>query len=120
MQLLPAVDNAFAHMQEARVVVNASLGLEGFGLTVIEAMAAGCIVIGPNKGGPAQTIQPGHTGYLFEQGNLFSLVETLKKALATGEPNASIRQQALAYVEKHDAYQTIRQLEEAYEEITPA
>lgn len=39
---------------------------EGLGRVTIEAMLAGCLVLGKNSGGTAELIQDGVTGYLFD------------------------------------------------------
>lgn len=54
---------------------------EAFGRVVVEAMMAGCLVIGANLGGIAEIIKDGITGLLFETGNAKDLADKLKTAL---------------------------------------
>ncbi len=42
---------------------------EEFGLAVLEAMAAGLVVVAPSTGGPSTYVAPGDTGVLFEPGD---------------------------------------------------
>lgn len=42
---------------------------EEFGLAVLEAMAAGLVVVAPSTGGPSTYVEPGETGMLVEPGD---------------------------------------------------
>lgn len=61
------------------VVVNASIRPEPFGRTLLEAMACGRAVVGPNAGGIPEFVQHGENGLLYEMGN----AETLAEAVLT-------------------------------------
>lgn len=50
---------------------------EGFGLVVVEAMAAGLPVIASNIEGPAEIIQSGENGLLFENENYLDLADKI-------------------------------------------
>jgi glycosyltransferase involved in cell wall biosynthesis len=52
--------------------------VEDFGVTAVEAMAAGTPVIAYGKGGPLDYVVPGKTGLLFEKQTVESLVKTLE------------------------------------------
>ncbi|GIL08820.1 MAG: hypothetical protein BroJett033_3310 [Chloroflexota bacterium] len=56
----------------ADVVVCASR-FEGFGMAVVEAMAAGRPVVSTNRGGPAETVVEGETGFLAAPGDAETL-----------------------------------------------
>ncbi len=58
---------------------------EDFGITVVEAQAAGAPVIAYGRGGCAETVQPGKTGVLFQ----YQTVEHLIKAVQTFEASRS-------------------------------
>ena len=62
---------------------------EEFGLALLEALAAGLVVIGPASGGPATYIEPGVTGFLVEPG---ALATAFRPALdlAAREPGARV------------------------------
>jgi len=55
--------------------------VEAQGLTFVEAMLAGCPVIGSNSGGIIDAVIPNETGWLCEPGNVNSLNEQLKVVL---------------------------------------
>jgi len=52
--------------------------VEEFGITAVEAQAAGRPVIGPDQGGTAETIDDGETGVLFPAGDFDALAEVLR------------------------------------------
>ena len=59
-----------------------STHFEGFGLVVVEAMAAGCAVVATRAPGVAELIDPGRTGWLAEPDDAESLATAIRKALA--------------------------------------
>jgi len=61
------------------VLVVPSLVPEGFGLTVVEGMAAGVPVIAPDAGGPAEVITDGVDGVLVPAGDTAALATALAR-----------------------------------------
>ena len=59
------------------VVVNASTRPEPFGRTLLEAMACGRAVVGPNAGGITEFVQPDKNGMLYDMGNVEGLALTV-------------------------------------------
>lgn len=55
---------------------------EPFGLTPVEAMAAGAPVLAPDRGGPSETIVDGETGMLYRSGDGTDLGHKLARLLA--------------------------------------
>jgi glycosyltransferase involved in cell wall biosynthesis len=55
---------------------------EEFGLALLEALAAGLSVVGPDRGGPATYVEDGHTGFLADTTDLGSLRIGLARAAA--------------------------------------
>ena len=60
---------------------------EGFGLTVVEAMAAKVPVVASNIEGPAEILNHGEYGILFENGNVEDLVAKIKDAISLYQNN---------------------------------
>ncbi len=54
---------------------------EGFGLAIVEAMAAGVPVVASDVGGPAEIIETGKTGFLVSPENPHALVQSIGKLL---------------------------------------
>jgi len=78
---MPAVYNGLD------VVVSASTSPEPLGTVVIEAMAMGRPLIGPNHGGAAEMMEHEKTGLLFEPGN----AESLARAISQFYNSAALR-----------------------------
>ena len=70
------------HFQTATALLFPS-NVEDFGVTGVEAMAAGTPVIAYNKGGPLDYVVPGKTGLFFDKQSVKSLIKTIESF----EPN---------------------------------
>lgn len=57
---------------------------EGFGLAIVEAMAAGVPVVATNAGGPSQMIEDGRSGFLMSPGDAAALERGLRALLREG------------------------------------
>jgi O-antigen biosynthesis protein len=47
---------------------------EHFGITIVEAMSAGCIAVVPDRGGPAEIVDDGRTGLQFRDGSGLAVI----------------------------------------------
>lgn len=65
------------HMQRCKAFVYAAA--EDFGITLVEAQAAGAPVITYGRGGAVESIVPGKTGLFFSEQTVESLVEAIKQ-----------------------------------------
>ena len=73
------------------VYVSASLK-EEFGIAILEAMAAGLVVVAPDSGGPATYIDDGLTGILVDTRSVEALAEAINAALdLAADPAADAR-----------------------------
>ncbi len=70
-------------MLRAKALVLPSLQNETFGLSVIEAMSLGIPCVVPGKMAPAENVEDGVSGFLFDHGSLESLVAALRRVLAS-------------------------------------
>ena len=75
----------------ADVVVCAS-DFESYGKANIEAMACGKAVVSSNRGGPAETIIEGETGYLVPSGDTEALAKRVLELLSSPETRARLGQ----------------------------
>lgn len=64
------------------IVLSTSIEPEAFGRTVIEAQAMEKIVIATKIGGPVETIENGHTGFLVTPGDADDLAEKIEHAIS--------------------------------------
>jgi UDP-glucose:tetrahydrobiopterin glucosyltransferase len=61
----------------ARALLLTPQWVEAFGIVAIEALACGVPVIAYRRGGPAEIVQSGQTGYLVEPDNVSAMVQAL-------------------------------------------
>ncbi len=93
---------------------------ETLGLVLLEAMAAGCPVIGANKGGIPDIIDDGINGCLYnpdeKDNGERSLIEATKKILVDNNKKEIMRKEARKEAEKWDWNQATLQLQKYYSE----
>ena len=93
---------------------------ETLGLVLLEAMAAGCPVIGANKGGIPDIINDGVNGCLYDPDGVdegkSSLIEATKKILKNNNKKETMRIEARKESEKWNWNQATVQLKKYYEE----
>jgi len=93
---------------------------ETLGLVLLEAMAAGCPVIGANKGGIPDIINDGVNGCLYdpegEDEGKSSLIEATEKILNNNKKKENMRIAAREEAEKWNWNQATLQLKKYYEE----
>ena len=78
---------------------------ETFGLSYIEAMARGCIVIAGNEGGMRGIIEDGVNGYLCEPGNVAKLRSVFESIEALDQDEEDrIRQNAIRTASEFTLY----------------
>ena len=71
---------------------------EAFGRVTVEAMMGGCVVIGANTGGTIELIEDSKTGYLYESGNVDSLMEKIIYVLENKKIANDIAKSGQAYM----------------------
>jgi len=67
---------------------------EGFGLTFVEAMMSGCLVIGTRVGGIEDIIQDGDTGYLVPPADANSLADKIVYVISAFDQQGTMRKKA--------------------------
>lgn len=94
--------------------------MEALGRATLEAMLAGNITIGANKGGTAEIIGVNQErGYLYEQGNYISLANVLKTVISeNGERKAECREKARSFViDNFDSKKYVQELLKIYRRV---
>lgn len=102
----PSVDDMARTMGAFDVFVMPSRQ-EGLGLSVMEAQACGCCVVGSRVGGIPTLIDDGHTGLLFESGNVNQLAEKVIKVLTDRELSRKIGENARQFILNHFSSDTM-------------
>ena len=65
----------------ALALVQSSIRTEPFGRTVLEAMASGVVPLAPDVGGPAEVVEHGVTGLLYQAGDETALAAAMDRVL---------------------------------------
>lgn len=104
-------DDVLGHMRAARVFASPSVR-EGFGITYVEAMAAGCTVIGADHPNSAAGEVIGEAGYLPKP-----TVPGVASALASALSNEELNEDPIARAQRYNWDTIASRAEEAYREI---
>lgn len=93
--------------------------MEALGRVTIEAMLAGCIVIGGNTGGTAEIIgKDSARGYLYRQGDYRNLAEVMRYAMEHSSDHIRIQQAAQTYaLENFNSEKYIEKVIEVYKGV---
>jgi glycosyltransferase involved in cell wall biosynthesis len=83
---------------QAAALVHPAL-TEGFGLTLLEAMARGVPVIAAASDGPSELIETGHNGLLAEVGNSAALAELIVQVLTSSELASTLARNGRGFVD---------------------
>lgn len=88
--------NVIPYLEQADVFVYPSTCQEVFGISIVEAMAFGCICVANSVGGIPEVIKNGENGYLTEQCSAKGLLLQLKKAISLVRSGNTVEMQAKA------------------------
>jgi glycosyltransferase involved in cell wall biosynthesis len=83
-----------AFIVHSDIIVVSTIITEGLGQVVMEGMAAGKVVIAPNKGGPAELIEHEVNGILYSAGNPNALAQAILKVATDPALRKSIGEKA--------------------------
>lgn len=90
---------------------------EGFGLTAIEAMANGCVVVASEVGGLPEVVRDGVCGLLHRTENVQDMAEMVCKLLSDVAMYDSLRAQSLIEVEKYSFERYAKSICDLYERL---
>ncbi len=119
------------HADIARLLVSAARGHRGawspggvyvdgalkeeFGLAVLEAMAAGLVVVAPSTGGPSTYVEPGQTGELVDPGA--DLADAITRAFALVEREGRVEQARNMVATRYSVETMAEQLVDLYQPV---
>lgn len=99
-------------------VVCSSISPEGYGLTLVEAMAAGRVPVAPREGGPQEIIDEGRTGMFFAPRSAEDLSRVLLYLAENPAASDQLARAAQSRARRDwDTSRLIAKLEEKYSEI---
>lgn len=112
-------DYIYNNLQYYDLLVQPSF-YEGFGLTIVEAMAANIPVLVSNIEGPMEIIEEGEYGYLFERGSISDLSQKIIEIMETKDNIIQrITEKAFIHVKrKYNVENTAINYLEEYKNIT--
>ena len=90
---------------------------ETLGLVLLEAMAAGCPVVGANRGGIPDIVSDGINGCLYDPDQPASLVTAVQRLLGDGATRAKLRQAARLEAERWGWAGATAQLRAYYRQV---
>ncbi len=106
------VDDPEDHLHRADILVHCSILPEPFGQVVAEGMRAGCAVIAARPGGPAEIVDPGHSGLLVEAGDRPALTAALDTLIENPQLRAKLADAAQLRAQQFDIAETARAVAE--------
>jgi glycosyltransferase involved in cell wall biosynthesis len=83
------------------IVLHTSIAPEPFGQVVLQGMARGKVVIAANLGGPAELIEDGVDGYLYEAGSRLGVAQSLSYAIDNYDKLSALRSNAVRSASAH-------------------
>jgi glycosyltransferase involved in cell wall biosynthesis len=116
VEILPFTPNPESWLRLMNVLVSASIK-EGFGRTIVEAMAFGVVPIATPSGGPEQTISNGVDGIILKSFSAAEMGDTLVKVFTTPGVLDSMSRAALKTVQKYDCQAVALEYESAFARI---
>ena len=90
---------------------------ETLGLVLLEAMAAGCPVVGANRGGIPDIVSDGINGCLYDPDQPASLIAAVQRLLGDGATRAQLRQAARLEAERWGWAGATAQLQGYYRQV---
>lgn len=90
-------------------------GIEDFGITPVEAMAAGLPVIARGEGGALDTVKPGISGLLYEGEGVAGLIEAMEEFESTAFEAGPMRRWVERFSRENFAHRYREELVRAYE-----
>lgn len=104
-------------LENSDIFIHPCVWEEGFGIGIVEAMAAGKICICSNSGAIPEIITDGVDGYLVEKGNPEVLAEAIIAAIENKDHWESMQKQAVITAQKYSINKFVSRLDEVVEEI---
>ncbi len=116
----PDVHDMMAYASSRGGVYVCASDKEEFGLAIVEALAAGAVVVAPERGGPRTYIDDGTTGVLCDTMSVDSLREAIVRALSLVDVPGRARQASDMVRRELTVERMAERLGQVYRELVPA
>ena len=117
VEIFPATKNIVAEYEQASLLVMSSR-YEGFGLVLVEGMAAGLPIVSFDcEAGPSEIVENGKTGILVPPNDVDKLAEALDKVMSDEALQNTFAQNALESVKRFSTESILPQWERLFNEI---
>lgn len=108
--------NVIKWLDKSDLFVYPSICKEAFGISVVEAMARGCVPIVSNRGGLTEIVEDGKTGYIFKNKDIMDLVNKILQYISLKDKD-EISNRSIEKSKTFRINNTIDSINEAYKEI---
>lgn len=99
------------------ILVHASIIPEGFGLVVVEGMAAGLAVVAADAGGPSEIVSDGGDGLLYPPGDFTALAAQLQRLASDSELRRRLGEAAQVTATAYRPEEIAPRIRDVYEAI---
>lgn len=113
VRMVGHVDNVPGLLAGADVLVLASIDPEPFGQVIVQAMAAGVVVLASNLGGPREIIEGDVSGVFFEPGDSIGLAARLRELADHPGHRRQLAENAVRSSERFNDQSTVAALDAA-------
>lgn len=114
IKLIGMIHNIDTYLNESDVYVHSAL-TEGFGLTLIEAMASGLPVVTLDGGGNRMLIEEGKNGFLVEVNSIETFSDKIIECTSSPEKYSVYSKNAIEFAQRFDINMYIQKLIDIYQ-----
>lgn len=108
--------NVIEWLDKSDIFLYPSIWEEGFGISVVEAMARGCIPIVSNRGGLPEIIEDGKNGFIFKYDDVEEFTQKIINIInSSNKVKEAVIKNAINRSEKFKISNTIKCLNEVYD-----
>jgi glycosyltransferase involved in cell wall biosynthesis len=114
IKLLGLIHNVETYLRESTVYVHAAI-TEGFGLTLLEAMASGLPVVTLDGGGNRMLIKQGENGFLVQDNSVKTFSDRIIECISSSEKYHAYSKNAIEFAQEFDINKYIQKLIDIYQ-----
>lgn len=106
-------------LSKANIFIHPAICREGFGITIVEAMASGLVCIVPDSGAMPELIDDKTTGYIVERGNVSAYLSAIRNAIEAYQTGyaSQIRKNAIRKARTFDISVMMEKIDGIFDEL---